>query len=102
MVKMPTFSVHGSKPAYSFPMLILLLRNNSIIHESLCIASVGQNIIVYAKNTYFQFSSWQQTCTLFSHVNHMEDRQTPLFMDRMLMKLSPSFILSKYAKNNLL
>jgi hypothetical protein len=46
----------------------------SIVHESLCIASVGQNVIVYAKNTFFQFSSLQQTCTLFSHINHMGNR----------------------------
>jgi hypothetical protein len=50
------------------------------VNETLYKASYGQNKIFYAKNAYFLCSSRQQTCIIFSHVNQMEKRLTPLFM----------------------
>jgi hypothetical protein len=68
MQKTPNFSVsHGSKPAYSFPMLIKGIKVNSFVHESLYIASFRQNINVFNENTYIQCSLWQQTCILITH-----------------------------------
>jgi hypothetical protein len=34
------------------------------------------------KKSLFMCFSWQETCILFPHVNHMENRQTPLLMNR--------------------
>jgi hypothetical protein len=70
---------HGSKPAYSYPILIIWRIGKFLylwtdVDETYCIASYGQNKIVYGKNSYFQCSSWQQTCILRSHVNHIEER----------------------------
>jgi hypothetical protein len=69
MLKTHNFNApHGSKPAYSFPMLIEWnIKVNFRVHESLYIASLGQNIIVYNENTYIQCSSWQQTFILITH-----------------------------------
>jgi hypothetical protein len=41
---------HGSKPAYSFPMLIKWYKGKLPFHESLYIASFGQSIIVFNGN----------------------------------------------------
>jgi hypothetical protein len=81
MLKTPTFSVPlASKPAHSFPILIKWYKSkciwvthpavyilDSLVHESLYIASFGQNIIVYNGNTYIKCSSWQQTCIVITY-----------------------------------